>query len=124
MRAGSKQISARSSQRSTVCSPASGALGCPSSPHAAVSAGMGLDSSNACAASDLDSLKQNLLAQLYSPVRWTASMHYLAENGVTALVECGPGKVLSGLGKRCIKEAQIFSTDTPEALAATAAALA
>jgi len=74
-------------------------------------------------AADLDSLKQNLLAQLYSPVLWTASMHYLAENGVTALVECGPGKVLSGLGKRCVKEAQIFSTDTPEALAATAAAL-
>jgi len=83
-----------------------------------------LQNVGAVLASDVDSLKQNLLAQLYSPVRWTASMHYLAENGVTALVECGPGKVLSGLGKRCIKEAQIFSTDTPEALAATAAALA
>jgi len=79
---------------------------------------------SATLAADLDSLKQNLLAQLYSPVRWTASMHTLAENGVAALVECGPGKVLSGLGKRCLKEAQIFSTDTPEALAAATSALA
>ncbi|KXU36315.1 malonyl CoA-ACP transacylase [Ventosimonas gracilis] len=75
-------------------------------------------------AADLDSLKQDLLAQLYSPVRWTASMHYLAENGISTLVECGPGKVLSGLGKRCIKEAQIFSTDTPEAFASALSALA
>jgi len=78
---------------------------------------------SAAGAADLASLKQNLLAQLYSPVRWTASMQYLAENGVTALIECGPGKVLSGLGKRCIKDAQSFSTDTPEAFASAQAAL-
>jgi len=79
---------------------------------------------SATLAADLAGLKQNLLAQLYSPVRWTASMHYLAENRISALIECGPGKVLSGLGKRCIKEAQIFSTDTPEAFASAISALA
>jgi len=83
-----------------------------------------LQNVNAALAADLDHLKQNLLAQLYSPVRWTASMQYLAGNGVTALVECGPSKVLVGLGKRCIKEAQVFSTDTPEAFATTLTALA
>jgi len=83
-----------------------------------------LQNVNAALAADLDHLKQNLLAQLYSPVRWAASMQQLSENGVTALVECGPGKVLAGLGKRCIKEAQFFSTDTPEAFATTLAALA
>jgi len=83
-----------------------------------------LQNVNAEVAKDLASLKHCLLAQLYSPVRWTASMQQLASQGVTALVECGPGKVLSGLGKRCIKDAQIFSTDTPEAFAAAKAALA
>jgi len=78
---------------------------------------------SAAGATDLASLKQNLLAQLYSPVRWTASMQYLAAKGIQALVECGPGKVLSGLGKRCIKDAQSFSTDTPEAFASAKAAL-
>jgi len=79
---------------------------------------------NATVAENLTQLKQNLLAQLYSPVRWAASMQNLAGSGVGALVECGPGKVLGGLGKRCVKDMQIFSTDTPEAFAATRAALA
>ena len=58
---------------------------------------------SAAVVSDLDSLKRDLLAQLYSPVRWVESMVCLAGRGVTDLVECGPGKVLSGLNKRCVK---------------------
>lgn len=73
---------------------------------------------------DLDSLKRDLLAQLYSPVRWVESMQRLGACGVTALVECGPGKVLSGLNKRCVKGVDTYSLDTPEAFAATRAALA
>src|SRR5690606_18614801 len=49
---------------------------------------------SAAVVADLDVLKQDLLAQLYSPVRWVESMVALSERGVTSLVECGPGKVL------------------------------
>src|SRR5690554_4830367 len=67
---------------------------------------------------DLAVLEQNLLAQLYSPVRWVESMVCLAAQGVTDVVECGPGKVLSGLNKRCIKGVNTYSLDSPEAFAA------
>lgn len=49
---------------------------------------------------DLDSLKNNLLQQLYSPVLWTASVQKMAADGIEALIECGPGKVLTGLNKK------------------------
>ena len=54
-------------------------------------------------ASDVNALRQLLVEQLYSPVRWVESVVYMAEQGVTDLVECGPGKVLGGLNKRCAK---------------------
>ncbi len=73
---------------------------------------------------ELVALKQDLLAQLYSPVRWVESVVLLAERGVTELVECGPGKVLSGLNKRCAKGVNTHNLDTPEAFAAARAALA
>ncbi|TBU97759.1 ACP S-malonyltransferase [Stutzerimonas kirkiae] len=72
---------------------------------------------------ELDTLKRDLLAQLYSPVRWVESMLELQARGVTALVECGPGKVLSGLNKRCVKGVDTYNLDTPEAFAATRGAL-
>lgn len=73
---------------------------------------------------DLAALKRDLLEQLYSPVRWVESIVTLAERGVTELVECGPGKVLSGLNKRCAKGVNTHNLDTPEAFAAARAALA
>jgi [acyl-carrier-protein] S-malonyltransferase len=73
---------------------------------------------------DLTTLKSDLLAQLYSPVRWVESMVCLSAQGVTDLVECGPGKVLSGLNKRCVKGINTHSLETPDAFAATRAALA
>lgn len=72
---------------------------------------------------DLQTLKENLLAQLYSPVRWVESVQLLAKLGVTSLVECGPGKVLGGLNKRCTKELANYSLETPDAFAATVSAL-
>ncbi len=74
--------------------------------------------------SDLDTLKQHLLAQLYSPVRWVETIITLSARGVTDLVECGPGKVLSGLNKRCVKGINTYNLDTPDAFAATRGALA
>ncbi len=79
---------------------------------------------SAAVVADLDGLRRDLLAQLYSPVRWVESMVCLAEQGVTDLVECGPGKVLSGLNKRCIKGINTHNLDTPDAFAAARAALA
>ncbi|MNZ26035.1 Malonyl CoA-acyl carrier protein transacylase [compost metagenome] len=79
---------------------------------------------SAAVAADLDVLKRDLLAQLYSPVRWVESMVCLSERGVTDLVECGPGKVLSGLNKRCVKGVNTHNLDTPDAFAAARAALA
>ena len=79
---------------------------------------------SAAAATDLDTLKRDLLAQLYSPVRWVESVQFLAGQGVEALVECGPGKVLAGLNKRCVKGINSYNLDTPDAFAAACAALA
>lgn len=72
---------------------------------------------------DLATLKDNLLAQLYSPVRWVESVQLLAKLGVTALVECGPGKVLGGLNKRCAKELNNYALETADAFQATLTAL-
>lgn len=78
---------------------------------------------SAAVAIDLEGLKRDLLAQLYSPVRWVETIQCLAQQGVTELVECGPGKVLSGLNKRCVKGVNTHNLETPDAFAAARAAL-
>ncbi|QDK77253.1 ACP S-malonyltransferase [Spirosoma sp. KCTC 42546] len=45
-------------------------------------------------------IKENLIAQLTSPVRWTQSVERMVADGATAFFECGPGKVLQGLSKK------------------------
>jgi [acyl-carrier-protein] S-malonyltransferase len=78
---------------------------------------------SAAAVTDLEGLKRDLLAQLYSPVRWVETIVCLSAQGVTDLVECGPGKVLSGLNKRCVKGINTHNLDTPDAFAAARASL-
>lgn len=75
-------------------------------------------------AADLDGLRQQLVEQLYSPVRWVESIEYIAAQGVTDLVECGPGKVLSGLNKRCAKGVATHNLDSVEGFADAVARLA
>lgn len=58
---------------------------------------------SATAEVNADTLKQNLVEQLYRPVLWSQSVTELARLGVTETTECGPGKVLSGLNKRIEK---------------------
>lgn len=77
---------------------------------------------SASVAADNAELTENLLAQLYSPVRWVETVEYLAAQGVTDLVECGPGKVLAGLNKRCVKGLNNYNLDSPDGLAAAVAA--
>jgi [acyl-carrier-protein] S-malonyltransferase len=49
---------------------------------------------------DADIIRERLMAQITSPVRWTETMTALAANGPITLIEAGPGSVLSGLAKR------------------------
>lgn len=53
---------------------------------------------------DAEKIKNALVRQLYSPVRWTETVNALADEGITQSAECGPGKVLAGLAKRINKE--------------------
>lgn len=52
-----------------------------------------------------EAIKDALVRQLYSPVRWTETVNALVNEGITESAECGPGKVLAGLAKRINKEA-------------------
>ena len=49
---------------------------------------------------DAAALKEILVQQLVSPVRWVATIQAFAASGITHVIECGPGKVLMGLDKR------------------------
>ncbi|MEO5692107.1 MAG: ACP S-malonyltransferase [Usitatibacter sp.] len=49
---------------------------------------------------DPDRIRQALVEQLYHPVRWIETVQFLAAHGVTRIVECAPGKVLTGLSRR------------------------
>ncbi|CAI1794011.1 Malonyl CoA-acyl carrier protein transacylase [Serratia quinivorans] len=51
---------------------------------------------------DSEAIRSALVRQLYSPVRWTESVEFMAAQGVTLLLEVGPGKVLTGLTKRIV----------------------
>jgi len=56
---------------------------------------------------DAAEVKANLIAQLTSPVKWTQTLQNMEKNGITDFVEIGPGKVLQGLVKRTISNANI-----------------
>lgn len=58
---------------------------------------------------DTTEIKDALVSQLYEPVRWTETIEYLAREGVTTIVECGPGKVLTGLIRRIDKSLNTFN---------------
>lgn len=51
--------------------------------------------------SDPEQIKDALVRQAAAPVRWVETMQAMAAQGVTQVYECGPGKVLAGLVKRC-----------------------
>jgi len=60
-------------------------------------------------------IRDALIRQAYSPVRWIETVQSMADQGVGAVIECGPGKVLAGMTKRIVKELQgaaIVDADT------------
>jgi [acyl-carrier-protein] S-malonyltransferase len=59
-----------------------------------------VQNTTAQAPASVDELKNNLLTQLYSPVLWTKSVQNMVAQGIENALECGPGKVLSGLNKK------------------------
>jgi [acyl-carrier-protein] S-malonyltransferase len=72
---------------------------------------------DARANSDPSRVKDLLVRQVDSPVRWEASVRAMADAGVTHVLEIGPGKVLAGLIKRIAKELKVLSVCDAAALA-------
>jgi [acyl-carrier-protein] S-malonyltransferase len=58
---------------------------------------------------DVQEIKNNLIAQLTAPVKWTQSVQKMIGDGAEIFIECGPGKVLQGLVKKINKEAEVAS---------------
>jgi len=67
--------------------------------------------------------QDKLIAQLYSPVLWVASVNTMAAAGITSLVECGPGKVLCGMSKRIVRGMNVSTLQDQAGFDATLAAL-
>jgi [acyl-carrier-protein] S-malonyltransferase len=55
-------------------------------------------------AQNIDEIKQKLVAQLHKPVLWTQTIETLVNQNITTMIECGPGKVLTGLNRRINRE--------------------
>jgi [acyl-carrier-protein] S-malonyltransferase len=64
-----------------------------------------------------DAIRTALTEQLYRPVRWSQIVSALAASGVDTFIECGPGRVLSNLGKRIVVGARFLALETPEGFA-------
>ncbi len=65
---------------------------------------------------DADDIRRRLAAQVYSPVLWVRTVSYMIDNGVTKLVECGPGKVLAGLARRIDRSTPVGTVDSLDEL--------
>jgi len=68
----------------------------------------------ACAHTDKDDIKHNLVNQLVSPVLWNDCVLKLAEYGVTSAYEIGPGKVLKGLIRKINRDINVINVQTDE----------
>ena len=73
--------------------------------------------------SDPEQIRHLLVEQIYSPVKWTSCIQAIIDSGANHLVECGPGKVLSGLNRRIDKSLKCYSLEEPEALLEAVATL-
>ncbi|GGJ92424.1 malonyl CoA-acyl carrier protein transacylase [Lentibacillus kapialis] len=65
---------------------------------------------------DKDSVKDLLIRQLYSPVRFEESIHNMMNDGVDVFVELGTGKVLSGLVRKIDRKTKTFAVQDPDSL--------
>lgn len=74
--------------------------------------------------SDPQSIRRNLVSQITGQVRWRESVEWLATQGVTLVVELGPGKVLSGLVRRISPAIRVMNAGTPDEIALVAEEIA
>ena len=72
---------------------------------------------------DAQAIRDALAQQVESPVRWVETIRNMAAAGVDKLVECGPGRVLTGLNKRIVKDAPTLPVYDPETLRLALSAL-
>jgi [acyl-carrier-protein] S-malonyltransferase len=65
-----------------------------------------------------DGIRAGLVKQLFTPVYWAATVRTMIAAGATRIVECGPGKVLTGLNRRVDKnrDLKMTSLEDPAAL--------
>ena len=70
-----------------------------------------------------ETIKALMIEQIYSPVRWVECVNTMVAKGISLTVECGPGKVLSGLNKRIAADLNTLSIEKPEELSAVLAAV-
>lgn len=68
--------------------------------------------------SDPEKIRELLTQQIHLPVQWTACVAAMVNVGARQFVECGPGKVLSGLNRRIDKSLKSFAIDEPDSLLA------
>lgn len=68
---------------------------------------------------DADGIRNALVQQLTSPVRWTESVRAIRDAGIMDMAECGPGKVLCGLGRRIERQARWVALENPDTLEET-----
>lgn len=61
--------------------------------------------------SDPQSIRELLVEQIYSPVKWVGCVETMVGQGIEKTVECGPGKVLGGLNRRIHKPLSVFNLD-------------
>jgi [acyl-carrier-protein] S-malonyltransferase len=73
-----------------------------------------------------DGIRRALKEQLFKPVRWAETVRAMLASGVTTLVECGPGKVLTSLNRRIERrpELRMLAIEDPDGMAAALAACA
>ncbi|MDP1870906.1 MAG: ACP S-malonyltransferase [Gallionella sp.] len=83
-----------------------------------------LHNADVAAYSDADKIKDALVRQLYSPVRWVETVLAFGKLGITYNVECAPGKVLAGLNKRIDTTQQALAINDGAALTLALATLA
>lgn len=68
---------------------------------------------------DPEEMRDILKKQLYQPVQWVATVRKMVESGVSTIIECGPGSVLTGLNKRIDRSIQCLSVFDPASLEKT-----
>ena len=69
---------------------------------------------NALEQDNIDTIKNLLIEQIESTVKWRESVQYMIKNGVKKFIEIGPGKVLTGLVKRIDKNVESYSINNDE----------